>query len=79
MSDAPCGLGTSAMETGHGWEAARCGMLICPKYLRRASTLTTTVMAEKYELTALPLPQNWQTAVGQEYTDAFLAELKSSQ
>jgi len=45
----------------------------------QTSTLTTTVMAEKYELTALPLPQNWQTAVGQEYTDAFLAELKSSQ
>jgi len=45
----------------------------------QTSTLTTTVMAEKYGLTALPLPQNWQTAVSQEYTDAFLAELKSSQ
>jgi len=45
----------------------------------QTSTLITTVMAEKYGLTALPLPQNWQTAVGQEYTDAFLAELKSSQ
>jgi len=45
----------------------------------QTSTLTTTVMAEKYGLTALPLPQNWQTAVGREYTDAFLAELKSSQ
>ena len=45
----------------------------------QTSTLTTTVVAEKYGLTALPLPQNWQTAVGQEYTDAFLAELKSSQ
>jgi hypothetical protein len=44
----------------------------------QTSTLTTTVMAEKYELTAAPLPQNWQTAVGQEYTDGFLAELKSS-
>jgi len=44
----------------------------------QTSTLTTSVMAEKYGLTALPLPQNWQTAVGQEYTDAFLAELKSS-
>ena len=43
------------------------------------STLNTTVMAEKYGITALPLPQNWQTAVGQEYTDAFLAELNSSQ
>ena len=45
----------------------------------QTSTLTATAMAEKYGLTALPLPQNWQTAVGQEYTDAFLAELKSSQ
>jgi len=44
----------------------------------QTSTLTTTVMAEKYGLAALPLPQNWQTAVSQEYTDAFLAELKSS-
>jgi hypothetical protein len=45
----------------------------------QTSTLTTTVMAEKHGLTALPLPQDWQTAMGQEYTDAFLAELKSSQ
>jgi hypothetical protein len=44
----------------------------------QTSTLTTTVMAEKYGLTTLPLPQNWQTAVGQEYTEAFLTELKSS-
>jgi hypothetical protein len=45
----------------------------------QTSTLTTSVVAEKYGLTALPLPQNWQTAVGQEYMDAFLAQLKSSQ
>jgi hypothetical protein len=45
----------------------------------QTSTLTATVVAEKYGLTAFPLPQNWQTAAGQEYTDAFLAELKSSQ
>ena len=45
----------------------------------QASTITTTVMEEKYGIAALPLPQNWQTAVGQEYTDAFLAELNSSQ
>lgn len=45
----------------------------------QTSTLTATGMVEKYGLTALPLPQNWQNAVGQEYTDAFLAELKSSQ
>ncbi len=37
--------------------------------------LNTTNMAEKYGLTALPLPQDWQSAVGQEYQDAFLAEL----
>ena len=45
----------------------------------QTSTLATTIIAEKYGLTALPLPQNWQVAVGQEYTDAFLAELKNSQ
>jgi len=44
----------------------------------QTSTLTTSVMAEKYGLAALPLPQNWQTVVGQEFSDAFLAELKSS-
>ena len=43
------------------------------------STLTTTVMAEKYGLVALPLPENWPIAVGQEFSDAFLAELNSSQ
>src|SRR6266511_5215825 len=45
----------------------------------QTSTLTTTVMAEKYGLAALPLPQNWQSAVGQEFSDAFLAELNSNQ
>jgi hypothetical protein len=45
----------------------------------QASTITTTVMAEKYGIATSPLPQNWQTAVGQEYADAFLAELNSSQ
>jgi hypothetical protein len=45
----------------------------------QTSTLTSTVLAEKYGLTAFPLPQNWQTAVSQEYTNAFLAELKNSQ
>jgi len=43
------------------------------------STLNTTIMAEKYGLTALSLPQNWQSAVGQEYADAFLAELNNGQ
>ncbi len=45
----------------------------------QASTLTTAVMAEKYGITALPLPQNWQSAVGQEFSDAFLAELNNGQ
>jgi hypothetical protein len=43
----------------------------------QGSTLTTAVMAEKYGVTALPLPQNWQSAVGQEFSDAFLAELNN--
>ncbi len=45
----------------------------------QTSTLTATAMAEKYGLVALPLPQNWQSAVGQELQDALLAELKSNQ
>lgn len=45
----------------------------------QASTLTTAVMAEKYGITSLPLPQDWQSAVGQESSDAFLAELNSNQ
>jgi hypothetical protein len=45
----------------------------------QASTLTTAVIAEKYGITALPLPQDWQSAVGQEFSDAFLAELNSHQ
>jgi hypothetical protein len=43
------------------------------------STLNTTLMAEKYSINALPLPQNWQSAVGQEYADVFVAELNSNQ
>ena len=45
----------------------------------QASTLTISVMAEKYGITALPLPQNWQSAVGQEFSDTFLAELNRGQ
>lgn len=44
----------------------------------QASTLTTAVMAEKYGITSLPLPQDWQSAVGQESSDAFLAELNGN-
>ena len=43
------------------------------------STLTTAVVAEKYGITSLPLPQDWQSAVGQEFSDAFLAELNNGQ
>ena len=42
-------------------------------------TLTTAVMAEKYGITSLPLPQDWQSAVGQEFSDAFLAEMNNIQ
>lgn len=43
------------------------------------STLTTAVMAEKYGMPVMPLPQNWQSAGGQEYIDALLAELNKDQ
>jgi hypothetical protein len=43
------------------------------------STLTTAIMAEKYGMSVMPLPQNWQSAVGQEYADALLAELNKDQ
>jgi len=43
------------------------------------STLTTTVMVEKYGMPVMPLPQNWQSAVGEEYIDALLAELNKDQ
>jgi hypothetical protein len=45
----------------------------------QTSTLNIADLAEKYGLAAIPLPQNWQSAVSQENTDAFLTELKSSQ
>ena len=45
----------------------------------QVSRITTAVLAEKYGITALPLPQDWQSAVGQEFSDAFLAELNSHQ
>jgi hypothetical protein len=50
-----------------------------PAQASTASTLNSMNMAEKYGLTALPLPQNWQSSVGQEFSDAFLAELNSNQ
>jgi hypothetical protein len=43
--------------------------------LSAAPTLDASVMKEKYGMTALPLPQNWKSAAGQEFSDAFVAEL----
>jgi hypothetical protein len=43
------------------------------------STLTTAIMAEKYGMPVMPLPQNWQSAVGEEYAAALLAELNKDQ
>jgi hypothetical protein len=45
----------------------------------QGSTLNTTVMAEKYGISALPLPENWQLADSQEYMNAFLTELNKDQ
>jgi hypothetical protein len=42
-------------------------------------TLDASIMEKKYGMAALPLPQNWQSAVGQEFSDAFLAELNGGQ
>ena len=44
---------------------------------RGVSTLNPTSMAEKYGIGFLALPQDWSLAVGQEFTDAFVAELKT--
>lgn len=43
------------------------------------ATLDASVMAEKYGITALPLPQSWRTFTGQEFANAFLAELNGGQ
>lgn len=61
------------MGSGKVWDVELSKISVQP------STLTTTIMAERYGITALPLPQNWQTAVGREYNDAFLAELDTNQ
>jgi hypothetical protein len=41
--------------------------------------LNTGSMADKYDMPVQPLPQGWQSAVGQEHIDALLAELNKSQ
>jgi hypothetical protein len=44
----------------------------------QSAALTAAVLAEKYGVSSLPLPPDWQSAVGQEFSDAFLAELNSN-
>ena len=63
----------SWLGSGKVWDAELAQLPTLPV------TLNTTTMAEKYGLTALPLPKSWQSAVGQEFSDAFLAELNSNQ
>lgn len=46
---------------------------------RGASTLNPAVMAEKYGVSPLPLPENWTAFTGQEFVDAFLNELDISE
>lgn len=46
---------------------------------RGKATLDASVMAEKYGVTALPLPQDWKTSTGQEFANAFLSELNGGQ
>ena len=46
---------------------------------RGASTLNPAVMAEKYGVSPLPLPENWTAFTGQEFVDAFLKELNGSE
>ena len=45
---------------------------------RGASTINPTVMAEKYGINPQPLPENWTSFTGQEFSDAFLKELRES-
>ena len=42
------------------------------------STINPTTMVEKYGVSSLPLPENWQAFTGQEFVDAFLSELDGS-
>jgi hypothetical protein len=43
------------------------------------STLNTASMADQYDMLAQPLPQSWQSAIGQEHMDALLVELSKGQ
>jgi hypothetical protein len=59
----------SWLGSGKGWDVDLSQLPV------QASTLNPTVMAEKYEMSALPLPENWQSAGSQEHMNAFLTEL----
>jgi hypothetical protein len=61
------------MGSGKVWEADLAKLPALP------ATLNTTSVEERYGLTVRPLPQDWQLAMGQEFSNAFLAELSSNQ
>jgi hypothetical protein len=41
-------------------------------------TVNATTMSEKYGISSMPLPENWQAFTGQEFVDAFLTDLNGS-
>ena len=61
------------MGSGKVWDAELAQLPVL------TPTLNAKSMEERYGLSGIPLPQNWQSAVGQEFSDAFLAELNSNQ
>ena len=63
----------SWLGSGKVWEAD------LSQLSAQGSTLNTPVVAEKYGISALPLPENWQLAGSQEYMNAFLTELNNDQ
>jgi len=46
---------------------------------RGTSTINPSVMAQEYNVSPLPLPENWTAFTGQEFVDAFLKELDISE
>lgn len=63
----------SWLGSGKGWDVELSQLPV------QASTLNPQVMAEKYGISALPLPEKWQLAGSQEHMNAFLAELNKDQ
>jgi hypothetical protein len=45
---------------------------------RAVTTINPTVMIEKFDISLLPLPENWTAFTGQEFVDSFLKELRES-